>query len=366
MDFSITTLFVVPKNVAVVPANGSSTQNLTAGQVGIFTNNYLATVTPSAVPYFYVAQGRQNTYLQGSKRSDKISGANNATSKNKNVTEWYKVTGCSTALNEIWEVSNFSVNCGDTLTLTLRAHSSYIDTLYFNGLTRSVTVQAPCCDCGADPCDIVDAEALVNALIAKLTAQAPSTNPANVSLNNFFTFALVGTGAASILRITGKPLTTYGQPCDVSAFPYEYDRMWFNVFVYSGPATTADFIVADNCDIVANAAITQRSTYVRGAASEIAQLEKNFHSYQAGYMKHLHRLVGYNANFETYVSAGDTYDTFYVKFNDYSKSDGNWGDNIPQDSTVIIAAIAGSAEATAIETVLSNALGAVIDDSSTC
>ena len=42
-DFSLTTLFVVPVGQTAVPSSGS-TQDLTAGQVGIFDQNY-ATVT---------------------------------------------------------------------------------------------------------------------------------------------------------------------------------------------------------------------------------------------------------------------------------------------------------------------------------
>jgi len=74
-DFSLTTLFVVPVGQTSVPSSGS-TQDLTPGQVGIFNSAY-ATVNASTInssPYFYIAQGRQNTYLQGSKRSDKIAG----------------------------------------------------------------------------------------------------------------------------------------------------------------------------------------------------------------------------------------------------------------------------------------------------
>ena len=140
-DFSLTTLFVVPVGETSLPSSGSiSTQDLTAGQVGIFSSKYLAvdaTTIATANPYFYVAQGRQNTYLQASKRSDKIS------STGANVSEWYKVSGCATTANQITDVTNFNVTCGESITLTLRAHSSYIDTLYFNGFTRSVTVEAP-------------------------------------------------------------------------------------------------------------------------------------------------------------------------------------------------------------------------------
>jgi hypothetical protein len=365
-DFSLTTLFVVPVGQTALPSS-VSTQDLTAGQVGIFKNDYvLATAgNIAAAPYFYVAQGRDNTYLQGSKRSDKISGRLNA--GQTNVTEWYKVNGCPTPTNQIIDVDGWNVHCGDTVTLTLRAHSSYIDTLYFNGFTRSVTVQAPCCDCGGDPCDTVDVPALIDAFIEKLEAQAPGINPDNISFNTFYTFERVGNDADAILRIEGKPLTKYGQPCDVAAFPFEYDRMWFRAFVYSGPATTADFIVADNCNIVAEATITQTSNFATGTSDEIIQLEKNFYSYQAGYLKHLYRMAGYNENFESWVSQGVTYDTYYVKFNEYNKSAYQWGDYIMEDSTVIIAApnATVSGIAAAIEAVLVAGLGAVVSDN-TC
>jgi len=357
-DFSLTTLFVVPVGQTTLPSSGS-TQDLTAGQVGIFDNNYVATTTPSTGPYFYVAQGRENTYLQGSKRSDKIAGCNQQVSCRPNVTEWYKVTGCPTATNQITDVDGWNVKCGDVVTLTLRAHSSYIDTLYFNGFTRSVTVQAPCCDCGGDPCDTVDTNALINQFIEKLEAQAPGINPDNISFNTFYTFENVG---GTILRITGKPLTKYGQPCDVAAFPFEYDRMYFRTFVYSGPATTADFIVADNCNIVAEATVIQTSNYPTGSSEEFIQLEKNFYSYQAGYLKHLYRMNGYNANFESYVSAGTTYDSYYIKFNEYDRSAYSWGDYIKEDSTVIIAVESGSTIGSDIQTALEDALGAVLDN----
>lgn len=360
-DFSLTTLFVVPVGQTALPSSGS-TQNLTAGQVGIFKSNYdLATaVNIAASPYFYVAQGRTNTYLQGSKRSDRISGKNNA-GTGTNVTEWYKVSGCPTAANQITDVTDFTVQCGEVITLTLRAFSSYINTLYFNGFTRSVTIQAPCCNCSDNPCDSVDPSIIIDELIYQLNLKAPGNNPDNISFSTFYTFENVG---GTILRITGKPLTQYGQPCDIAAFPFEYDRMSFRTFVYAGPATTADFIVADRCNFVAQPIITQRASYATGQTPEIAQLEKNFYSYQAGYLKHLYRMNGYNENFESWVAGGVTYDTYYIKFNEYDKSAYQWGDYIMEDSTVIIAApnSVTSGIAAAIETVLEAALGTVLDN----
>jgi hypothetical protein len=353
MDFSLTTLFVVPVG-NTLPSTGS-TQNLTAGQFGIFTSIYTVANAGNIgdYPYFYLAQGRTNTYLQGSKRSDKISAAN--------TTEWYKVTGNPVAANQVTEVGNFTVKPGEVITLTLRAHSSYIDTLYFNGFTRSVTVNAPCLACGENPCGDVDVPALIDNLIYHLSLKAPGNNPDNISFSTFYQFQRIGDDQSAKLVISGKPLTKYGQPCDVAAFPWEYDRMWFRTFIFAGPATTADFIVADPCNMVAEPVITQRSSYVSGTSAEIQQLEKNFYSYQAGYLKHLYRMVGYNENFESWVTDGTNYDTYYIKFNTVDKSEYQWGDYIHEDSTVIVAIPHGYTSA--IQTVLEAALGTVTDDS---
>jgi len=361
-DFSLTTLFVVPVGQTTVPSSGS-TQDLTAGQVGIFLNDYSAATAGNiaAAPYFYIAQGRTNTYLLGSKRSDKIKGCATANCSS-NVTEWYKVTGCGTPAVQITEISGFSAQCGDVVTLTLRAHSSYLDTLYFNGYTKSVTVQAPCCDCGADPCVDVDVPALIDQFIAKFALQGPGINPDNITFSDFYEFQRIGNDLNAVLRITAKPLNVYGQPCDVAAFPHEYDRMWFRAFVYEGPATTADFIVSDACNIVATAEVVQRSSYATGSSAEIKQLEKNYYSYQAGYLKHLYRIAGYNGNFESWVTDGTIYTTYYIKFNEFDKSAYQWGDYIPTDSLVILACVAGGAFSTAVEAILEAALGTVADD----
>jgi hypothetical protein len=352
-DFSLTTLFVVPVG-NTLPSTGS-TQNLTAGQFGLYLNTYAVATTGNigAAPYFYAAQGRTNTYLQGSKRSDKIS--------SENITEWYKVTGNPVAANQVTDITDFTVKPGEIVTLTLRAFSSYINTLYFNGFTRSVTVNAPCLECGGDPCTDVDVPALIDDLIYHLNLDAPGNNPDNISFSTFYQFQRIGNNASAILRISGKPLTVYGQPCDIAAFPWEYDRMYFRTFIFSGPATTADFIVADPCNNVAYVEVTQRATYPSGTSAEIQQLEKNFYSYQAGYLKHLYRMNGYNENFESWVTGGQVYDTYYIKFNEYDKSAYQWGDYIHEDSTIIIAA--PQALAQDIEDILVAALGAVTDDS---
>ena len=359
-DFSLTTLFVVPVG-NTLPSSGS-TQNLTAGQVGIFLNDYSVATAGNiaAAPYFYVAQGRTNTYLQGSKRSDKISGCPGGSSCKSNVTEWYKSLGCPTPVNQVTDVVDFTVKPGEIVTLTLRGFSSYLNTLYFNGFTRSVTVNAPCLGCGDDPCTDVDVPALIDDLIYHLELDAPGNNPDNITLNQFYQFQRIGNDSSALLRITGKPLTAYGQPCDVAAFPFEYDRFYFRTFIFSGPATTADFIVDDPCNRVATPLVRQRSNYAVGTSAEVQQLEKNFYSYQAGYLKHLYRMNGYNENFESWVTDGQIYDLYYIKFNEYDKSAYQWGDYIMEDSMVIIAVPEN--QTSAIEAILVAGLGAVAGD----
>ena len=370
--FALTTLFVVPVGESLPSSGTKSTQDLAAGELGFFSSNYAAVDATdiAASPYFYVAQGRSNTYLQGSKRSDKIKGCPGQSATppvavktcNSNVTEWYKVSGCATAANQITDITDFKVQCGEILTVTLRAFSNYINTLYFNGFTRSVTVQAPCCECGGDVCTDVDVNALINSLIVAFNKKAPGNNPDNVSFDSFFTFENVG---GTILRIHGKPLTKYGQPCDVAAFPFEYDRMYFNSFVYEGPATTADFIVADACNIVATSSVVQNSSYPSGLSAEWKQAEINYYSYQAGYLKSLYRMGGYNENFESYVADNIVYDSYYIRFNEYDKAAYQWGDYIHMDNIVIIAVPnndASAGQSANIQAVLVAALGDVVDN----
>jgi len=379
-DFSLTTLFVVPVGETIPSSGSKSTQDLDAGEVGFFGTDYVAVdnTNIAAESYFYVAQGRNNTYMLGSKRSDRIKGCATANCRS-NITEAYKVCGCGTPVNQILQIGDWNVKCGEIVTITLRAHSSYLDTLYFNGLTRSVTVQAPCCDCDGDPCDPVDCSGLLDLIISKLTGYTTTSgvtdwdspisevslgiNPDNFNLNTFFTFSKVTVAEDTcVLQIEGKPLTAYGVPCDVAAFPFEYDRMWFRGWAYTGPATTVDFIVADACNIIATSTTVQNSVYATGTSAEIKQLEKNYYSYQAGLLKHLYRQMGWNQNFDSWVTDGTVYDTYYIKFNNIDKSAYSWGDYIPDDSMVIIAVEKVSAANTAIGLALTAAIGTLTCD----
>lgn len=348
-EFSLTTVFVLPVGNAL-PASGS-TQNLIAGKFGVFKDDARTIATSGNIAtanYIQFFQGHDATIgaVIGSKPSDKI--------KLSKVKNFYKVTGTNTANVQITTLSTFTAECGEDLTLTLRAHSSYIDMLAFNGLTRSVTIKTPCCACGVSPCTVVDNEAVVDLFMAKLAQTTIQVGAESLNIGTFFTFTKTGATTTAALVITGKPLTQYGQPCDVSANPYQYDRMWFRTFVTEGPATTADFQVFDACDTTAVVTVTQRSSYPRLTSKEVKQMEINYFSYQSPF-KHLFTTSGYNQYFETFVTDGIVYDQYVIQFDELLQESA-WTANQKQDERVILYIPQG--EGAVIETMLTAYIGA--------
>lgn len=351
--YSLRTLFVFPVG-NTLPSSGS-TENLANRQVGIFKDAARTVATAGNIGtanFIQIAQG-QDLHI-GSKISDKI--------KVTKVKKWYKVTGNATAANEIWQFSNFTAKCDEAVTFSINAHSSYIDTISFNGLTRSVTFQTPCCDCGADPCTEIANETLIDLLLAAINqdiAATVQTDANALTIGTFFTFAKVGTGGSAVLTVTSKPLTVYGKFCDVALNPYEFDRIWFRGWVYTGPETTIDFLVYDRCNLAALGTVTQRSSFPRGVASEIEQLEIDYYSYQSPF-KHLYRMSGYNQYFVSDVVAGTIYDTYYIIYDELDQDD-SWTANLKEDETVILA-IPQGATAT-VEATLVAYLGAITNSS---
>lgn len=354
MDFSLTTLFILPNGTA---ATSGSTQDLAANAWGIFRPDYSVANAgnAAAAKYLYFAQGRPEVVPGlGSKRSDKIA--------KENVIDWYKVTAEQDVASQITEISNFDVQCGQEITFAFRLHSSYIDSGFFNGLSKAITVKTACCDCGGDPCTDVDPQSTIDTFIAAAAAQPLNVSGVgNATLASFLNFERIGTGTNSILRVSAKPLTKYSNPFDVSLFPYEYDRLWFRAFVIKGPLTTQDFIVNDACDNVAKVLVTQRATYGRGSSDEIKQLEKDFYSYQTTH-KHLFRNIAWNNAFSSQVVDGTYYDLYVLKFKDYKDQQTTWAGYVPLDSTILIAIPTGTGAT--LEAILNAHIGTNVEDKS--
>lgn len=346
MDFSLTTLFVVPSGTL---ASSGSTQNLTGGQLGVFLPDYTIATTGNiaAAQYVQIAQGRTEVIPGlGSKRSDRIT---NCCGK---IIEWYKVCAISNIPTQVQQIANINVECSEQITFAFVLHSSYIDTGFFNGLTRSFVVNTPCCSCGANPCADVTGQALQD-----FVDQVVNKANADPQLSQFLTFSRFGTLSSSTIYITEKPLTVYGNPCDLEAYPWEWDRLWFRAFVIKGPVTTQDFIVSNACDIVATSTVVQRSLYGVGSSAEMKQLEYDYYSYQTSQFKHLYKYQSWNQAFQSYVVDGTYYDTYYIKYRPFDEDLVTWNPGVAQDSTVIVAFPTGTGSS--FETLMNTYLGTV-------
>ncbi len=351
-DFSLSTLFVVPVG-NTLPTTGS-TETLNDGQFGITKNDARTVVTSGTIgsaSFIQIVQGQPSSYL-GTKVSDKI--------KVTKVKKWYKVTGNATAANEIWEFSDFTAHCEESITFTLRGHSQYLDTIAFNGFTRSVTILTPCCDCGGNPCDVVANEDIIDLILAAIADEAAVQNsPDALTMSTFWTFVKVGTGSSAILQVESKPITSYGKFCNVALNPQQWDRIYFRGWVYKNPDVTVDFIVYDRCEQAAVGTLTQRSSYPRLTSDEVYQLEVDYYSYQAAY-KSLFQQSQYNQGFTSYVTDGQLYDMYYIVY-DMLDQDQSWSPSIKLDETVAIAIPQGSTAT--IETILTTYLGTITNES---
>jgi len=351
MDFSLTTMYVVPTG-NTLPTGSNTSASLTSGQVGVFLpDNTAATVANvGTAKYIYFAQGR-NIYspIEGTKKSDHI--------LPKNLISWYKVTGSLEQNTQVTTISNLNVGCNEDVTITLRLHSFYIDTAYFNGLTRSVLVTTPCCNCGSNPCDTLQASDLQ--LTMELLAEAINNDEI---LSNFVTAGVDGTGASTVIYIQGLTLQQYGSSCDLTNFPYQFDRMWFRTFMRTGPELTTDYEVDDYCNTVSTISIIQKASYPQLTPAEIQQMEKDNWYNQADY-KSIFSNPNYNGEFLSYVDSALAYDCYYLKF--YRPGNEGWNAAVQIDETVILAFPQGDSGETNMVAILTAMFGPADNDIAT-
>lgn len=347
-DFAIPFVYVVP-SANTLPTTGS-TDTLTAGQTGIYLPTYVAATagTIPGVAYIYIDQGRTDKSMP-TLRTDKIAASR--------VIKWTKTVGSASALNEIWEIGAFQVPVGSQLTLTINAHSYYLDTAFNNGFTRSVVVTPECLECDDEPCTMAANETVINAILTALTQDFAGSTRTAGHLTQFFDFQKIGTGDNAVLRITSKAIDRdNGMPCDPAANPYIFDRVWFRPFVYTNTDTTADFLVDDICDEVATKTLVQRSQYAKLTSDEVAQVEKNNYSYKVDRFSTLYRYTGFNGLFESFVESGVVYNQYLIDFTEYDQSINTW--NPSEVKQMMRAILFVPNTITNIETVLTAYLGA--------
>jgi hypothetical protein len=303
MTFTLETVFVVPVGNTLPTSTATTTSDLTAGQFGIFLPNYVPATALTAVSakYLYIAQGRP-IYApgEGTKRSDRIYA--------NRLLSWTKMSGQTNTQQQITTFSALTAGCNQNVSITVRLDSFYIRTAYFNGLTKSVSTTTPCCSCGSNPCDTLqDAD-----IQTVMTALATAIN-ADTILNKFIIATNGSSGATTTVILTGIALDVYGNACDLTAFPQQYDRLSFWTYIHTGPSTTNDYEVVDRCDTLGTLTISQRSGYPSLQSDEVAQIEKDVYSYQAEY-KHILSSPLYNGEFASLVTAATTYDLYLLKF----------------------------------------------------
>lgn len=353
MDHSITTLFVVP-DANTLPTTGS-TENLTAGQFGIFKDKLRAAATAANIgtaEYIQIAQGRPGTGL-GTKLSDRIK-----VSKLKRFT---KIAGSSATQNPIIEITNFSANKGDDLIVSWRVFTPLLEARHPNGLTQSVVVPGDCVTCGDAPCTTVANEPIIDAVMAQynLILSKQSTAGNAVRLDSYVTLAKSGTGSTAKIVITAKSpeeIAVYAP--DVATRNIDKVRVVLKAWAYKAPETTADFYDPNDCNQVATVTTTQEGTFKRLTSEEIKQMEVDFHSFQATH-KHVYRDGRFNDQFKSYVKDGAVYDLYFIQFDELTPDTDNFSAKFTLDETAVIAVIQG--QGATIETILTTYLGAVKD-----
>lgn len=153
---------------------------------------------------------------------------------------------------------------------------------------------------------------------------------------------LTGSGCVAGVKIEGKPISKLtGNGCDPWNFPYEFDKLTFEVFAYRGAPTSQDFLTFDKCHNIP-VTTTQKSSYQTGSGDEIFMLEKRYHSYQTT-MKDIFHCAEYNGAFVRYSDPQKFYDLYSVKFKSPDLT--TWSEDSRQDETVLFAVPVGQGQA---------------------
>lgn len=348
-NYSLERVFVLlPSNT--LPTTGT-TATLAPNQVGVFLPNYTPATGANiaAAEYIFIAQGRPNDDLNlRSIKSDLIY-------KTK-IKKKYKITSEDTIRQKIVSVGDWSASCGESVSLTLRLFSSYINTNFYNGMTRSVTYLTRCCECGESPCEQLtdeDIEDMVDSFVTQI-------NGDNL-MNTYINASRVGSGSSSELWITGllvRPEVSAAN--NPSNFPYEYDTVNFDVFAQRDPFTTQDMVVDDRCSTFATATVLQTISFPRGTPEQVRQVEKENYAYKVPRFKTLYTDNDWNGLRHSNVVDGEMYDE-YVIICQNPETPNNYGEYVSQDFTVRLFAPTGVAGA--LETLLETGIGDFVDKS---
>lgn len=348
MDFSLTTLFVVPTAKTLATTGG--TDALTDGQLGVYINDLKTAAATGTIPgkFFQIAQGRNavESVTLGSKKSGKY--------RKDTVTEWYKVDPAQGNGTTIVTMTDFTnIKCNQFYALTLMFSSFYTNIMHFGGKVQSVFAETPCCECGDDPCDTLS-DADLGTFLTGLVAQA------NAKWGEYATFALSGSGVADYtITITSVALDTFETSCVIMP-EMIYDEMLIVPYFYKGAETSQDFIFeSTKCDSGVTVAVTQRATYSFGKKANIKKMEIDYFKYQHNFKFMSYDDPNLNRHITSYAD-GDNYTLYVIKGKNTSSNE-TWASYVHTDQMVIVAFPSGHASMAGFETLLTAELGACKD-----
>lgn len=323
MNYTTLLHYVVP-TTNTLPTTGT-TATLTANQFGVFLPSYAPATAGNAgaADYLFVAQGRPNDDLNLKSVKSDIFSPRNVISK------WF-IEGSATSQVQVTEISDFTAHCGDVYSITLRAWSNKINASYANGWETPITVKGPCCDCGDDPCETLDAtatEALVDEFIAKINSQP---------IGEYIVASKTGSGLSTVLVLTGVAIEPDPRTCDPYANPYFFDGVRFEAYAQVDPPTTMDYAVDDGCTTFATVTKTQNLTYPIGTPEQVAKTEQFWRSAKYPNFKQLYTDPAFNLmNVSLVEDTVPAYDTIQIRFRNDERHQ-NFGTFANQESTVLI------------------------------
>lgn len=332
MDFSLTTVFVNP--VGGTLATAGATSALTPGKIGLFKKTYAAPAVAGTDTRFVIAQGRNvDEVPQTTKKSDVIDLSR--------IIRYKQFAPVTTAVTKVVEVKGFTAKCGEQVTITLRGFSKYLNVSYVNGYTKSFTLNTPCCECGEDPCTVVDAEALVDQFVALINAS---------DYGAYVTASKAADGDSFKLVLTANAITQDTPGVMLDNFIYNgYDYLEFYAYAYKGVDTSVEDVVANRCDVFATVTTTRRPTQTRGSSAEVSLIEQRHYAYQSGKMKDLNCNPDMNPLFTSNVAPNTWYSEFLIKFRPL---EGNQTWNMSQEIDQTVRIFVAQAQAAAFKTAL--------------
>jgi len=325
MDFSLTTVYVLPIGGTLATSGDSSA--LTAGQLGMFKAD-LSAPAVAADQRIRFAMGRFPKELTTlSKKSDIID-------KNR-IIDYYTVPAIPSGVTKQVTINGFNVHCGEQVSVTIRAFSDALSSVYSNGWTESFMALAPCCDCDSDPCDTVDAQALVDDLVAQINAS---------DIKDYVGAARTGSAGTSALVLTAKiPPALNANDNNIAYNQYTLDYVDLFAYVYKGAFTSMDDLIYDRCDVAGTVTYNREVVLARGSGKEVQLIEWQHSSYQNANFKQHYNNDFFDINFVTNAVPSAFYTEFVIKFRPL-EGNATWGPHSEYDETVRIFASVDDAD----------------------